>query len=389
MVEGSHRPRRHAERRVVGQDVMLELLQLRSRVEAELVGQLVPDPLVRGQRVGLASGPVLGGDQQLPQPLLVRGCGHRGLQLTDHVGGVSEPQPGREPGLDEDPSCLFETGLVREDPLAVTGGRQHIAAVSATASTRTARRRRGGHRRRADATPRPHRAAPPAHRPRTARRSSVYPPSPLATTGGSPRARRSLAIFDCNVLRCVVAASAAHRSSTRRSVRTTSPASRARRTSSSDVLPPGTGSTWPSRRTSSGPRTRPATRPERTARSTDVLSPRPPDGVGGDPGHDQAVRVVDQVVPGQRVDQLVVVFQVGPSDRHHLSIPIRRGHRRGPIEPVRSPLEEGSHGDQDRSRRSCRRAPRPTSRRRCHRRSRFGSWRQRRRGSCRQPERRR
>ena len=41
------------------QDLLLELLQLRSGVEAELVGQLVPDPLVRRQRVGLASGPVL------------------------------------------------------------------------------------------------------------------------------------------------------------------------------------------------------------------------------------------------------------------------------------------------------------------------------------------
>ena len=45
-----------AERGVVDQDLSLELLQLRPGVEAELVGQLVPDPLVRGQRVGLAAG---------------------------------------------------------------------------------------------------------------------------------------------------------------------------------------------------------------------------------------------------------------------------------------------------------------------------------------------
>ena len=37
------------------QDLLLELLQLRSRLETELVGQQVPDPLVRGQRVGLAT----------------------------------------------------------------------------------------------------------------------------------------------------------------------------------------------------------------------------------------------------------------------------------------------------------------------------------------------
>ena len=49
-----------------------ELLQLRSWVEAELVGQQVPDPLVGGQGVGLASASVQRRDQQRPQALLVR-----------------------------------------------------------------------------------------------------------------------------------------------------------------------------------------------------------------------------------------------------------------------------------------------------------------------------
>ena len=61
-----------------------------------------------------------------------------------------------------------------------------------------------------------------------------------AITSGSPNARRSRVTFDCSVFRRVSAAPC-HSSSTSRSVRTNSPASSARRTSSSDVLPPGTG----------------------------------------------------------------------------------------------------------------------------------------------------
>ena len=111
------------------QDLLLELLQLRSGVEAELVGQLVPDPLVRRQRIGLATGSVQRGDQQLPQALLERVRRHGRFQLTDHVADVAEPQPRRELRLDELHPRLFEPCPVRVDPLAVTGGRQHIPAV--------------------------------------------------------------------------------------------------------------------------------------------------------------------------------------------------------------------------------------------------------------------
>ncbi len=81
-----------AESRVVVEDLSLELLQPRSRLEAELVGEPGADPLVRGERVGLAARPVERGDQQLPQPLLVGVGRDGGLQLADH--GVAELQPG-------------------------------------------------------------------------------------------------------------------------------------------------------------------------------------------------------------------------------------------------------------------------------------------------------
>ena len=108
---------------------MLELLQLRSGVEPELVGQLRPDPLVRRQRVGLAPRPVQRGDQQLPQAFLERVRRDGRFQLADHVADVAEPQPRRELGLDELRPCLVESCPVRGDPIAVAGGVQHLAAV--------------------------------------------------------------------------------------------------------------------------------------------------------------------------------------------------------------------------------------------------------------------
>ena len=74
-------------------------------------------------------------------------------------------------------------------------------------------------------------------------------------TDGSPRARRNRATLDCRVFGLVVIAAWAHRSSMSRSNRTSAPASTARRTSSSEVLPPGTGTASPSWRTSIGPST--------------------------------------------------------------------------------------------------------------------------------------
>ena len=158
-----------AERRVVDQDPLLELLQLRSRVEAELVGQLVPNALVRRERIGLAPGPVQRGDQQLPQAFLERVRRHGRFQLADHVADVAEPQPRRELGLDELHPCLDEPRPVRGDPLAVAGALAGPPRGTSAVSTRSGRRRRGRRPHRADGTRWPHRAAPRARRPRTGR----------------------------------------------------------------------------------------------------------------------------------------------------------------------------------------------------------------------------
>ena len=123
-------PRPHGgERSVVGEDLVLESLQLRSRVETELVGQQAPYSLICGQRVGLPSAPVQRRDQQQPEALLVRVGGHRRFQLADHIRGVAQLQSGREPRLEElRPDC-FQPCPVRSDPVAITCPVENVTAV--------------------------------------------------------------------------------------------------------------------------------------------------------------------------------------------------------------------------------------------------------------------
>ena len=58
--------------------------------------------------------------------------------------------------------------------------------------------------------------------------------------------------------------------------------------------------------------------------------------------------MVDQVVAGQGVDEVVVARQAGPGDRHHLSIPAVVATGQRPIEPPRRRFEQRRHGDDDR-----------------------------------------
>ena len=106
---------------VVVEDLLLELPQPRPGIEAELVGEQGPDPLVGRQRVGLAARSVQRGDQQLPQALPVRVGRDGRLQLADHV--VAEPQAGRELGLDELHPRLLEPCAVGGGPVAGRSGR--------------------------------------------------------------------------------------------------------------------------------------------------------------------------------------------------------------------------------------------------------------------------
>ena len=247
-VAGGRRASGAAQPRIVLEDPSLELLQPRSRLEPEVLGEPAPDPLIGGQRVGLAPGAVEGGDEQLPQPLLVRIRRDGALELADHR--VAEPQAGREPDLEELDARLLEPGPVRGRPVA---GRHQdrpaeacqrlgaeLGGAAIVAALEPPRRRRGVAQHAEGVDPAgldPERVGASA----------------LSIASGSPSARRSCATFDCSVLRLTAAPS--HSSSRSRSACTGTPASSARRTSTSDVFPAGTARRRPSRLTSTGPST--------------------------------------------------------------------------------------------------------------------------------------
>ena len=220
----------------------------------EFLDQDVPDPGVRGQRVGLAAVAVQRGDQRVPEALAQRMQLDKCLELPDHVPAGPKLDPRREVVLDQPEADLLQAGPVRLQPGTVTGVDKHLAAEE--------RERLPGQLGGAGQVP----ALPQVARCRGERdhpqrvdpagsTSRMYPPVPLMITPGSPSARRSWDTFDCSVFRPVVAAASAHRSSMSRSARTGAPASIASRTSTSVVFPDGSGSRAPSRRTSTGPST--------------------------------------------------------------------------------------------------------------------------------------
>ena len=68
----------------------------------------------------------------------------------------------------------------------------------------------------------------------------------------------------------------------------------------------------------------------------------------GDPGHEDAVRMVDEVVAGERVDEFAVSALVRDRDGHELAVPGRRGEGvRAREEPVGVGREQ-RRGDEDR-----------------------------------------
>ena len=119
--------RRGAERGVVLEDLALELLQARARVEPEVLGEPRADALIGGERVGLAAGAVERGDQQRPQALLVGRARDGGLEVGDDR--LAEPQPRRELGLEQLGPGLLELRAVRRGPVAGRG--QQLAAEAA------------------------------------------------------------------------------------------------------------------------------------------------------------------------------------------------------------------------------------------------------------------
>ena len=135
-----------AERGVVDEDLLLELTEPWARLETELIGEERADTLVGRERVGLATGPVQGGDEQLPQRLLERGRRHRGLEVGDELVGDAQVEAGGEVRPRQPGPQLLEAHPVRRDPLGVACGRDEVVGEPR-------QRRRTGGGRSAEVTP--------------------------------------------------------------------------------------------------------------------------------------------------------------------------------------------------------------------------------------------
>ncbi len=111
---------------IVVQHLRVQVAQLGAGIGAELGGQDPGDPRVRGERVGLPAGAVQRGDQQCPEPFAQRMLADQFLQLTRHLAGGTERDPGRQPVLGEPQPGVGQPGPVGERPCGRPGGGQDL-----------------------------------------------------------------------------------------------------------------------------------------------------------------------------------------------------------------------------------------------------------------------
>ena len=111
--------------KVVLQDLLLQHLELRARLDAERVDQVSPHPRVRRQCIGLPAGAVERRDQRGPKSLSQRIGRQQRLQLSDDLPAGTQIDPRSHGVLDQADSHLLQTRTVRRGP--VTGVKEHVA----------------------------------------------------------------------------------------------------------------------------------------------------------------------------------------------------------------------------------------------------------------------
>ena len=122
---GARRRRLRGERRVLLQDPALELTQMLRGLDAELVGELLPERLVRVERLGLAARPVERQHQLLPQPLPQGVARGERVELGNEHRMPAERQICVDPLLEEpEPHLLEPGGFGRRERLVQLGERR-------------------------------------------------------------------------------------------------------------------------------------------------------------------------------------------------------------------------------------------------------------------------
>jgi hypothetical protein len=101
--------------RILLQDALVKPYELRRGVDAQLVRQDLPDPLVRPQRLRLSPLSVEGQHEEAPQALPPRVSGDQGLQLPDGLGLNAGRQEPFDPGFLSLEAELIESGRLGEE----------------------------------------------------------------------------------------------------------------------------------------------------------------------------------------------------------------------------------------------------------------------------------
>ena len=108
------------QRGALPEDLGLEHLQSRTRLDTELVDQQRSHSRVGGQRLGLPSRPVESGDEGGPEALPERISLSQRFQLGDHLATGAEVDPGGEEVLEQAHPYLLELRALGLQPLALT-----------------------------------------------------------------------------------------------------------------------------------------------------------------------------------------------------------------------------------------------------------------------------
>ena len=131
--EGGHRTlaRRRRDRRVLGEDLALELLELGAGLEPELFFESSARVLVALERLGLAARAIKREHQLPAQPLAGRMLGDQGLELGDERGMATERQIGLDAVLERHQPLLLEPGdlVLREGLVSEVGQRRPAPQV--------------------------------------------------------------------------------------------------------------------------------------------------------------------------------------------------------------------------------------------------------------------
>ena len=138
--------RREVQPRILGEDRRLQPAQLRPRVDAQLLDQDRPGPLIGQQRVGLPTGAVQGQHELGPQPLPQRLLPDQPLQLGHQLPMPPQPQVRLDPILQRDQPQLGQ-------PIGLGRARRRCPGTPRTPGPATAPAPRAASRPRCSASP--------------------------------------------------------------------------------------------------------------------------------------------------------------------------------------------------------------------------------------------